>query len=249
MSAMRDAVPDVSLPFARLDLELDLADPLGSGRSPRRKETAADLKAPGPPPRLCFGSERKEEVPNLLNRGRVALGRTTRKASEKREHLILHRGVEEQRVTALEISLLRLISELPVLDRAAPLSAPRPCDVNPVGHVDAARLVLVYRGAPEDERERQDQPGRCLIDHGQLVAQAVLDVVAVNGIVHDLERRVCPARDRTSIWVHHDEAPPFVRRQCVENAVELLRVLLESVQRLLARQLAEVERVIVQRCP
>src|SRR5260370_22830788 len=186
--------------------------------------------APGPPPRYCRELEREEEVPNLLNGGRVALGRTTGKASEKREYLFLHRGVEEERVTALEISFFGLISELPVLDRAAPLSAPRPCDVNPVCHVDAARLVLVHRGAPEDECERLDQPGRRLIDRGQFVAQAVLDVVAVNRVVHDLERRICAAGDRTPIWVHHDEVPPFLRRQRIEHAIELLCVLLEAIE-------------------
>src|SRR5712691_3074670 len=186
--------------------------------------------AVGPPPRECSESEGEVEVPHFVNRCRVALRGTAWEPSKEREDLFLHGREVEQRVAALEVSLLRLISDLAVLDRGPPLAAPGAADVNPVLHVDVLGLVLVDRGAPENECERQNKTRARLVDVRELVAEAVLDVVAVDGVIHDLEGGLFPCRPATAVRVHDGEAPPLVGRERVEHSVELLRVLLEAIE-------------------
>src|SRR5213082_4254944 len=86
-----------------------------------RRRRAADPKAPGPPPRECFGLEGEEEVTHLFDDGRVTAGGTARVAAEVRQHLLLRRGEAEERVATFEVALLRLVCKLAVLDRASPL--------------------------------------------------------------------------------------------------------------------------------
>src|SRR5205814_8619403 len=102
----------------------------------------------------------------------------------------------EKRRAALEIAGLGLVRELAVLNRAAPFPSVWPADLDPVGGCESLRHLLVDGVLPEDEGEGQDDAGAVLVDARQLVAQAVLDIVRVDAIVHDLERGVSACRHR-----------------------------------------------------
>src|SRR5207244_223945 len=88
-----------------------------------------------------------------------------------------------------------------------------------------------------------------LVDRGELVAEPVLDVVRVNSLVPYSECVVEAGRYWTRERVIDEKARPLLRRQVVEDLVELLRILLEAVERLLARELAELESVVVEGLP
>src|SRR6266849_3794337 len=158
------------------------------------------------------------------------------------------RAVEvEQRIAPLEVSFLGLRGPLSVLDGDAPFAAPRTFRFDSVLSVHSRRHLLVDRVHPENEGVGQDEPGGGLVDGRQLVAEAVLDVIGVDAVVHDLEGAVETGRDRSGERVIHHESRPLFRRERIEYPVELLRVLLEARQRLLARKLAKVEGVVVER--
>src|SRR5450759_4049704 len=96
----------------------------------------------GPPPRECSGSEGEEEVAHFVDELRVSARRPTWVAAEERQHKVC-RGVKvEQRLTTLELAGLGLRRPLAVLDRCAPLAAPRACHVDPVGPVSYTHLTL-----------------------------------------------------------------------------------------------------------
>ncbi len=69
----------------------------------------------------------------------------------------------------------------------------------------------------------------------------------MNAVVHDLERSVEARGHRSRIRVRDHESFPLRGRERLEDRVELLRVLLESSQGLLPRELAEVLCVVVER--
>src|SRR5207244_13432980 len=118
----------------------------------------------------------------------------------------------DQGLTALEVAALRLRRPRAVLHSGAPLAAPRPVDLDPVGEVLALRRRLVDRVLPEDERERPDQAGCRLVDRGELVAEPVLDVIRVNSVVHDLECAVEAGRYWPRERVSDEKARPLLWR-------------------------------------
>ncbi len=140
----------------------------------------------------------------------------------------------EERVDAFEVAFLRCRRPLPILDGDSPLAAPRPIDLKAIREVEALGVLLVDRVLPEHEGVGQDQARGRLVDRGQLVSQPVLDVVRVDTVVHDLERAAETRRHRARERVIDQEAGPLFRRQVGQHLVQLLRVLLEAVERLLA---------------
>src|SRR5438067_13822056 len=137
---------------------------LATGSAPRREEKAARLRLPGPPPRECFGSEAEVQLPDGVDDVLVAARRAAGEALEERQHGVRRVIEVDERVSAFEVSLLRLGRPLPVLELDAPLAAPGTVDLDAVGELLALGDVLVDCVHPEDERERQDQSGRRLID-------------------------------------------------------------------------------------
>src|SRR5207253_9315067 len=172
-----------------------------------------------------------------------------REALEERQHGLSCVVVVTERVDAFEVAFLRYHRPLPIFDGDAPLTAPRPVDLKAVREVEALGVLLIHRVLPEHKRKWQDQARGGFFDRGQLVAETVLDVVRVDAVVHDLERAVEPGRHGARKRVIDHEAGPLLRRQVREHLVELLRVLLEAVERLLAWELAKFEGVVVQRLP
>src|SRR5438132_10453236 len=195
------------------------------------------------------GLEAEVQLSDRLDHFFVAARRAAREPLEEGQHRVGGIVEVDQRVAAFEIAALWLSRPSAVLHRGAPLAAPRPVDLDPVGEVLALRRLLVDRVLPEDERERPDQAGCRLVDRGELVAEPVLDVIRVNSVVHDLECAVEAGRYWTRERVIDEKTRPLLWRQVVEDLVELLRILLEAVERLLARELAELESVVVEGLP
>src|SRR5450759_2709029 len=186
------------------------------------------------------------EVPDLVDHLWVAGCGAARVPPEERQHEILRRVEGEQGVCSLEVALLGLRRPLSVLDGYAPLTAPWARDVYSVLEVSTGGCFLVDLVLPEDEGEGQDQPGRRLVERRQLVAEAVLDVIRVYAVIHDLERPVETGWHGSRVWVRDHQPSPFVGRERFQDGVELLRVFLEARESLLARQLAEVLGVVAQ---
>src|ERR1700687_4272407 len=114
-------------------------------------EWAAAPERRGPPPTECFESDGEVEVANLFDHVGVAACRAAREPAEEGQHEVLGRVVTEQRFAALEVALLRFRGPLAILDRHAPLAAPRSRNVDAINRVDPFGRLRVHLVLPEDE--------------------------------------------------------------------------------------------------
>src|SRR5229473_1622804 len=110
-----------------------------SPSAPRRRRGRPPLEAGRSAPKASNGSEGEEEVAHLVNHLGIAGSRATWEPAEERQHMVCRAVEVEQRIASLEVALLRFLRPLAVLDRRAPLAAPRTFCFDSVLSVHARR--------------------------------------------------------------------------------------------------------------